>query len=76
MTSRSKSGYQKISILELHELVPQTCPSSSKCCFTKIMYGKAIERGCTDDTMIGNLKKKYCTLVSGYIRVGKCIKMG
>ena len=32
--------YQNILILELHELVPQTCRSSQKCCFTKIKYGK------------------------------------
>ena len=37
-------------------LVPQTCPSSSKCCFTKVIYGKDTERGCTDDTMIGNFE--------------------
>ena len=49
--------YQNILILELHELVPQTCRSSQKSCFTKIKYGKEIERGCTEDTMIGNSKK-------------------
>ena len=41
------------SILELHVLVPQTCKSSSSCCFTKWKYDKIIEKGCNDDTMIG-----------------------
>ena len=62
MTSRF---YQNILILELHELVPQTCRSSQKCCFTKVRYGKEIERGCTEDTMIGN-SKKYISIMLLY----------
>ena len=59
--------YQNILILELHELVPQTCRSSQKCCFTKIKYGMYLLTffGPKKTThVLNSLKLNYVAVVS------------